>query len=83
VELALRGVAPYIEQWALTDPERVQQVAPALRWLTHNTRLGGEAQAWNQYLQARLRPAAERPVLDLPGRAALEENPAPERLELP
>jgi hypothetical protein len=63
---AIRGVAPYIERWARTDPERVQSAVPALRWLTHNTQLGGEALAWNQYLKARLKSVEKRAVLDLP-----------------
>jgi hypothetical protein len=63
---AIRGVAPHVERWARTDPERIQSAAPALRWLTHNTQLGGEALAWNQYLKARLKAVEKRAVLDLP-----------------
>ena len=66
---ALRTVAPYVERWAATEPDRVRIAAPALRWLSTNTTLGGEAQAWNRYLRARLRPRVERPVLELPGHA--------------
>ncbi len=67
-DLALKNVAPYIQRWLHTEPDRIQAAAPALRWLSHNTRLGGEAQAWNRYLQERLRPKYERPVLDLPNK---------------
>jgi len=65
-EVALASVAPYVERWAYSEPERIEAVAPTLRWLSQNTRLGGEAQAWDRYLQDRLRPKTERPVLELP-----------------
>ena len=63
---ALRGVAPLIESWALTDPTRIEQATPALRWLSQNTTLGGEGQAWRDYLRGRLEVRRERPVLELP-----------------
>jgi len=68
-EVALASVAAFVERWAYSEPERVEAVAPALRWLSQNTRLGGEAQAWDRYLQDRLLPKTERPVLELPARA--------------
>lgn len=76
---AIRGVAPYIERWARTDPERVQSATPALRWLTHNTQLGGEALGWHRYLKARLKPVEKRAVLDIPPVTPSSPGPTPGR----
>jgi len=71
-EAALGALSEPVAALARSAPERVRAAEPALRWLTGNRDLGGDAAAWARYLAVRAQVGAEtggeRPRLDLPAR---------------
>jgi len=66
---ALALLEPLVERWSSEDPERLEHVAPALRWLARVSDPGAD---WIAVLRSELATSAgsasspERPRLDLP-----------------
>ena len=47
---ALRSLAPHVSRWAQEDPERVETLAPALRWLADGAPGGLRPEEWARLL---------------------------------
>ncbi len=72
---ALDLLAPVAERLEEEDPDRLESIAPALRWLAHTARPGNQPGAWASWFRARrARQLADqpRPKLDVPAEPAAE-----------
>ena len=61
-------LTPEVLRLAEEDPERLERIAPALRWLARTGRHGNQASLWSAWFEARANPddPIDSPVLDLP-----------------
>ena len=78
---ALEALAPLVATWARIDPERVDALAPALRWLTGTGQSSLSPAEWAELLRHAIEPP-ERPRLDFDteGSRALERGGRAARL---
>ena len=78
-EEALELLAPLVEDLERDDPERLAEIAPALRWLARVVEPGTE---WGDVLSKPARRPATRSPLDI-GQRPTSSQPPTEKLDLP
>lgn len=66
-EEALDLLAPEVARMARSDPERIERIAPALRWLSRSSGQGNQPALWQDWFEQRVESQARGVRLDLPG----------------